>query len=447
MDAHQAQAMIRFGLGRRGEEKLPTDPGAWLAGQLDRPDPGLALATHSSADGLAALRQFRQMMQARKQAAKAPAAPAGKPRPPGMVNPIRRVYVADAQLALDHMLETDAPFRERLVWFWANHFTVSLRRGFCAAVAVSFVQEAIRPHVTGRFVDMVLAVMRHPAMLLYLDNAQSIGPDSPAGRRTHRGLNENLARECMELHTVTPAAGYTQADVTAFARVLTGWSINFQANPPGFMYRRFAHEPGAQTVMGQHFAGGEEAGVAALTWLADHPATHHHLARRLVQHFVADTPPVDAVARVEGVLRDTRGDLKAASLELIRLPGAWQPLTKLRQPADYVVGVLRAVDLPQARRPGLLASMAGLGQPFFTAPLPNGWPDTAADWAGPETMLRRIDWSFEVAGRAAMRDPAAVARASLGGLLPPATFEQVARAGSRREGMTLLLAAPEFQRR
>jgi hypothetical protein len=150
---------------------------------------------------------------------------------------------------------------ERLVWFWTNHFVVSLRRGECSAVAAAFVEEAIRPHVTGHFGDMLLAVMRHPGMLLYLDNATSFGPESPAGQRTHRGLNENLARECLELHIVSPAAGYTQADVTAFANILTGWSIDLKADPPGSRYRPFAHQPGVQTVMQQQFPAGRSAGA------------------------------------------------------------------------------------------------------------------------------------------------------------------------------------------
>jgi uncharacterized protein (DUF1800 family) len=345
------------------------------------------------------------------------------------------------------MLTTGTPFRERLVWFWANHFTVSLKRGEVTAVALPFIQEAIRPHVTGRFTDMLLAVMRHPAMLMYLDNAQSIGPDSPVGLKQKRGLNENLARECLELHTVSPAAGYTQADVTAFANVLTGWSIELNQPPAGFRFRPFTHQPGSQTVMGQSFPPGEQGGVAALTWLSQHPATHRHLATKLVRHFVADDPPADAVTRVEAVLRNSHGDLRAAALELTRLPQAWTPLTKLRSPAEYVIAALRALDLPADRRPDARGIMAGLGQPFLTAPLPNGWPDTAADWAGPESMLRRVDWAYSVAARAGGLDPVTVADASLGPLLPAATAEQIRRAGSKREAFTLLLASPEFQRR
>jgi uncharacterized protein (DUF1800 family) len=359
------------------------------------------------------------------------------------------VYRRDAIAELANALTTEAPFRERLVWFWTNHFTISLRRGQCAAVAGAFVEEAIRPHITGRFADMLMAVMRHPAMLMYLDNAGSVGPDSPAGERSHRGLNENLARECLELHTVSPAAGYSQADVTSFAKLLTGWSIDLRADPPGFRYRPFAHEPGQQIVMGRAFPPGEEGGVAALLFLADLPATHRFLATKLVRHFVADDPPADAVRRIESVLRDTRGNLGQAAAALTTLDAAWRPQTKLRTPLDFVVATLRALDAPPPNvdQPYLIGTLAGLGQPLWTAPQPNGWPDRATDWASPEALLRRIDWSYAVAGRLTGPDPADVAEASLGPLLQPATLEAMHRAGSRRDALTLLLSSPEFQRR
>jgi len=431
MDLPIAHALARFGLGRRATEPLPADPGAWLRAQLHGPDPARFAQQPSTATGLAALREDRRNKPARGQSRG------------------RAVFRQDATAELANALVTTAPFRERLVWFWTNHFTISLRRGQCAAVAGAFVEEAIRPHVAGRFADMLLAVMRHPAMLMYLDNVGSVGPDSPAGERSHRGLNENLARECMELHTVSPAAGYTQADVTSFAKVLTGWSIDLRDDPPGFRFRPFAHEPGEQTVMGRHFPPGEEGGVAALQFLAGHHATHRFLATKLVRHFVADDPPADAVGRIAGVLRDTGGNLGAAAAALTTLDAAWQPQTKLRTPLDFVVATLRALDAPppQADQPYLIGSLAGLGQPMWTAPQPNGWPDRATDWASPEALVRRIDWSYAVAGRLSGPDPADVAEASLGPMLQPATLEAMHHAGSRRDALTLLLSSPEFQRR
>ena len=273
---------------------------------------------------------------------------------------------------------------------------------------------------------MVLAIMRHPAMLLYLDNAGSFGPDSPLGQRTHRGLNENLARECIELHTVSPLAGYTQADITAFANILTGWSVDLKTDPPGFRYRPFAHQPGPQTLLQRQFPPDENGGVEALAFLANHPATHRFLATKLARHFVADDPPPDAVRAIEAALRDTRGDLGAASGALVHLDAAWQPGTKLRTPMDYVLASVRSLDLP---------------------PAPNGWPDLASDWASPEAMLRRIDWANTLAGRASQHDAVELAETTLRPLLRLETRNAIRHAGSRRDAVTLFLTSPEFQRR
>ncbi|MDR3531815.1 MAG: DUF1800 domain-containing protein [Rhodopila sp.] len=429
MDTRTAHALVRFGLGRRGAEPLPPDPTAWLLDQIRQPDPARFDDPPTTAKGLAALREDR----------------ATKP-PPGESR-ARALYKAQAAAQLANAVMTPAPFRERLVWFWTNHFVISLRRGQCTAVAAAFVEEAIRPHVTGPFNDMLLAVIRHPAMLLYLDNATSVGPDSLAGQRSHRGLNENLARECLELHTVSPLATYTQADVTAFAKILTGWSIDLQADPPGFRYRPFAHEPGIQTVLRQPFPPDEAGGITALRFLANHPATHRFLATKLARHFVADDPPPEAIRAIEGVLRDTSGDLGATSAALVKLDAAWQPATKLRTPMDFVVASVRALDLPADQLPPMTGILAGLGQPLWAAPAPNGWPDHAADWASPEAMLRRIDWASGFAGRIGDRDVIEVADTALGPLLRSETRDAVRHAGSRRDAMTLLLTSPEFQRR
>jgi len=429
MNTSEMQAMVRFGLGARAGEAPPSDPALWLRRQITAPDPTHFDPPPSTASGLSALHNDRER----------------KPSPEErQVGPLFRSEIV---ALLSNALTTPAPFRERLVLFWANHFTVSIRQAGCAAVAGAFVQEAIRPHVTGRFCDMLLAVMRHPAMLIYLNNAQSVGPGSPAGQNGKRGLNENLARECLELHTVSPAAGYTQADVTSFAKLLTGWSIDLRADPPGFLFRPRAHEPGPQTVMGRRFPDGEAGGEAALAFLAAHPATHRFLATKLVRHFVADIPSPDAVRRIEAVLRDTGGDLGRASLALVDLPETWKPGAKLRTPQDFVVASLRGLALPPDRQLQLLGILGGLGQPMFGAPQPNGWSDNAAEWVAPEAMLRRIDWAYAVAGRAQDVDPMLVAEAGLGPLLRPETARAIQHAGSRRDALTLLLASPEFQRR
>jgi uncharacterized protein (DUF1800 family) len=446
MDDRVFVALNRFGLGRRWGEVLPADPGDWLRDQLQADDPAALAQTPGTADGLALVQQQIDSIKARKAAAQA-----GTESPAmAQVPELHLIAVRlrdDVHALLANAVTTEMPFRERLVWFWANHFTVSARGFIPTACAGAFVREAIRPHVNGRFADMLLAVMRHPAMLAYLDQQQSAGPDSLAGERQHKGLNENLARECLELHTVSPASGYTQADVTNFAKILTGWSIEAHAEPVGFKFRPFMHEPGAFEVMGRTWPGGEAGGVTILNWLATHPATYRHLATKLVRHFVADDPPAGDVRRVEQVLRDTDGDLRAACLAVIELPGAWATGTKLRSPQEYVVACLRAVGADPSQMPNLGGMVAGLGQGVFQAPFPIGWPDTTADWAGPEQMLQRADFAYAQAARYAALDPLAVGEAALGPLLSRDTRDQMRGAGSRRDALTLLLASPEFMRR
>lgn len=438
MDIAAAQALVRFGLGRRGTEAPPADPQLWLRNQVRGPDPAAGMPAPDLAMGMQALRTDQEMRRANKGAVPG--------MPPGM-SMSRDAFRGDALALLNWGLVTPAPFRERLVWFWMNHFTVSSRQPRVVSLIGPFIAGAIRPHVTGRFGDMLLAVMRHPAMLIYLDNDGSVGPESVAGRDGKRGLNENLGRECLELHTVTPASGYTQADVTSFARILTGWSLDWNAGEFGFKFKPRTHQPGPQPLMGRTFPPGEEGGIEALAFLADHPATHRNLATKLTRHFVADDPPPDAVRQIEAVLRDTHGDLGAASEALIGLQAAWQPATKFRTPMEFTVAALRALDVPTVPLP-MLGALGMLGQPLWSAPQPNGWPDRGIDWVAPEGMLRRIDFAYTLAGRFGSDGaPDELAVGSLGPLLRPATLDAVRRAGSRRDAVALLLSSPEFQRR
>ncbi len=430
MDARQAQALIRFGLGRRGNDPLPDDPAAWLKGQIHGPDPVQFPGALSSTACLSAWREDSL-----------------HPMPPGSPSRVQTILATEKIQYLNVPLTTAAPFRERLVWFWSNHFAISLTRLECLPVAGAFIREAIRPHVTGRFHDMLLAVMRHPAMLMYLDQTVSIGPHSKTGLATGHGLNENLARECMELHTLSPASGYTQADVTSFAGVITGWTVDFGATTPGFVFDPASHEPGAKTVMGKTFPEGEQGGIEALAFFADHPACHQFLATKLVRHFVADDPPPDDVRTIAGVLRDTNGDLGAASQALVDLPSAWTKLTKLRSPQDFLAACARAVEAAPLTTTLAAEMLEGLDEPLWSPPLPNGWPDRAQDWAGPEALLRRAELANKIAGRHPDPDPEQVAVATLGPYLRPETLQAIRFAGSRRAAMTLLMASPEFMRR
>jgi uncharacterized protein (DUF1800 family) len=427
-DTRSLHAMIRFGYGRRGDEPLPADPIGWLVAQLDGPDPALALPGKTTPQALAMLRRDTE-------------------NDAGDLKRTNPAFDEDTSTTMNNWLTTDTPFRERLVWFWANHFTVSLRaHGDLKALVPSYVRDAIRPHVTGRFTDMLAAVMHHPAMLYYLDNIHSAGPDSAFGRDHGRGLNENLARESLELHTVTAESGYTQRDVTEYAKVLTGWTYDMHRPVPGFQFRADLHQPGEKTVLGRTLPEGEAGGRQMLAWLGEHPRAYRSIATKLTRHFVADDPPDACIHRVETVLRYTGGDLRAAAMAVIALPEAWQPATKFRAPMDYVVAVLRALGIGTYHMAEFWGALAVLGQIPLTAPMPNGFPDTAAAWGSGEGLLRAIDWVHRVTPYRDL-DPEAVAQNALGRLVSANTMRQVFGAETPRDGLMLVLTSPEFMRR
>ncbi len=425
-------AFRRFGFGRRGSEPVPDDVHNWLLSQLDAADPLLSANGPTIAN---AVRVQHQFDAARK---------AGGSPTYGMAN----IFGEEMTAAIRHAATTDLPVRERLVWFWSNHFTASARAGgWNFGFDGAYIRDAIRPHVTGRFTDMVKAVMRHPAMLIYLANDTSVGPNSPVGRERQRGLNENLARECLELHTLGVHGGYSQKDVTTFAAVLTGRSVSLDDTAPGFVFKADTHEPGPKTMLGQTFPEGLEGSEAALAFIAAHPATHRHIATQLACHFVADTPPEPCIAGVAAVLDRTHGDLRQAMLTIIAMPEAWQPLTKLRAPAEYVVTVLRALDLPGEPGTHEFEATQDLGQPFMSPLLPNGWPDTAPDWLSGEALLKRADWAMIQASRSGAPAAQAVADATLGALCSASTHAAIKACPTPAEALATLFASPEFIRR
>ena len=363
-----------------------------------------------------------------------------------VMNEQRDVFADEQAMHLEVAARSDCPYRERLVAVWANHFTVSIARKKVAFTASSFERDVIRAHLGGTFEEMLVASTRHPAMLIYLDNHRSIGPNSPAGVRKERGLNENLAREVLELHTLGSRGGYEQADVEAFARVLTGWTVDVDGEPPGFAFDPRRHEPGTQRVVGVQTEGrGEADGLQVLRALAHHPSTARHVATRLVRHFVADTPPPAAVDAVAQAFLTSGGHLPTVHRALIPLPSAWvtvQP--KVRAPWDLVLGASRALGAPDGR--ALLASMRLLGQVPYSAPSPEGWPDTTAGWIGPEALLLRLDWAAAVAQRISVGDVAERAEDVLGPVLDAATRRRL-REAQPEAALALMLACPAFQRR
>jgi uncharacterized protein (DUF1800 family) len=289
-------------------------------------------------------------------------------------------------------------------------------------------------------------------MLLYLDNARSIGPDSIAGIRQHKGLNENLAREILELHTLGVRTGYTQADVTHFANVITGWSIVPPRQDPFnggvFTFNPRMHEPGAQQVLGRTYPDtGFEQGRAVLLALARNPATAQHIAGKLARAFVADDPPPALTERLTKRFLATDGDLREVARALLTAAEAWEaPRRKLKRPGEWIVSALRATGVtPPDPRPVIQAQNM-LGEPLWRPPAPNGFSDHSDAWM--DGLAERLDVANVLARRvAALADPEAVADAALGPLASAETRQAVARAESRPQALALLLMSPEFQRR
>jgi len=482
-----AIAANRFGLGARPGElsRIAGDPRGWLSAQLTPetalPAPLAALPSttedqaafprwlatlHLGGEAGAAVKAYGGADAMKPDEAAAMAPDGGKLSvEQSYVRTLLPLYAAALEARVAVATTTDRPFFERLAHFWSNHFTVSAAKPEVIALPSAFERDVVRPNVTGRFEDMLTASTQHPGMLIYLDNYLSIGPNSfiaghpqylpqyLRGRMT--GLNENLAREILELHTLGVRSGYTQVDVTSFAKILTGWSVQSarRPSPDGKPFRFIGvnHEPGPQMLLGVAYPqDGVEQGEAALNALAAHPATANHVAAKLVRHFVADDPPPAAVARVAKVFRQTHGDLAQVSAALIDLPEAWAPApAKLKPPEDYVVSAVRAMGAPRLTGRQLTAVFDRMGQKPYFAPGPDGWADVAANWIGPDPVWKRIEWADAV-GKAvgsAGVDPVALAKDALGPRVSPATLEAIRRAESPAQGVALLLASADFQRR
>ncbi|MBW7965144.1 DUF1800 family protein [Bradyrhizobium sp. BR 10261] len=398
----------------------------------------------------------RQMAEAKPEAMQPnAAAPAAAKQPQQPLNVIQKTFRAEALARLQRAMLVDCGFTERLVVFWSNHFCISASKGELARMwAGAFEREAIRPHVLGRFADMLKAVEQHPAMLFFLDNQQSLGPDSRAGQNRKRGLNENLAREIMELHTLGVGGGYTQEDVTSLARIITGWTFagrQGQLGAPGsFVFNANAHQPGPQLLLGKTYeATGLAQGEAALADIARHPSTANFIATKFVRHFVADDPPPALVARLRDVFVRTDGDLKALATALVDSDEAWKaPLTKMRSPYDFLVASGRLLArVPEDPGP-YLNSLNLLGQPLWSPAGPNGFPDTAAAWAAPEGMKLRLDIASQMGARLGPNiDPLDLLEFAAADAASAETRRTIERAESRQQALALLLMSPELQRR
>src|SRR6516162_2527719 len=450
-----ALGLHRFGFGPVGNAiaAIAADPRGALVADLERPGAGRLDASTlvSSAEAAREVFEFRAERRAEqklalrrekensvgdetqrvsepvKALASDGAAPAQKPPLP------QQIILNEAKARFDAAADANVGFVERLVWFWSNHFCVSADKD--VAMVGAYEREAIRPHVLGRFTD----------------NVQSMGADSIAGINRDKGLNENLARETLELHTLGVRSGYSQSDVTNFAKVLTGWTWLQPENPVHggeFVFIKRLHEPGDQVVLGKRYAdNGVDQGRAVLTDLARHPATAQHIAAKLAQHFVADDPPPTLVSKLAKTFVDTDGDLKQVAKTLVTAEESWSaPRQKLKLPAEWIAGVIRLTgtraEIPIGR---IMNAQVALGAPLWRPPAPNGYADSEAAWI--DGIPRRIDIATEFAGRAPHAEPLELLESGLGPLASAQTRETVARAESRNQALALLVMAPEFLRR
>ena len=453
---NQFRAANRFGLGtsKTDLQAMGSDPLQWLLGQLKSTPasgPKVPASATSIATNGASLRARREAQRDANADADRIAALEDQQR--DFRRHSRRILMRQSELRFDYAVKTAAPFRERLVHFYSNHFTVS-RQGKPQLLGscVAYENEAIRASLDGNFEDLLLRVVSHPAMLLYLDNAQSMGADSMIGRRRNMGLNENLAREILELHTLGVDAGYTQNDVSALAAMLTGWTVGSErlrrlhAEPGEFVFASPMHAQGQFRLLGKRYAaGGVEQGREALKDLARHPATARFVSTKLVRHFVADHPPARAVDELTQVFIASEGHLPTVHEALVNLPECWDLETrKLKTPHEFLVSVFRGLDLSAPRAEVVLGPLRLMNHFPFTAPSPAGWPDEAAHWGA--SLKQRIEWAVAFGQR---MGTSVDVREAAQRLAPPdaatALKVSIRRAESSAQGLGLLLASPDFQ--
>lgn len=459
-------ATNRFGLGARPGDFAVVDenPQTWLLDQLQGPSrlpDDIRKLPHSST----VLVEVQDLRRAERELMRAESDDPSEDIVKKYGRTARAHYSSQVAARYRAAAVSDFPFHERLVHFWSNHFAISADKQPLPTVAGLFENEAIRPNITGKFADMLIAVEQHPAMILFLDNQRSAGPGSTLAQRANRrnkkrnfGLNENLAREILELHTLGVDGGYTQQDVTTFAKVITGWSIGgasdtgrFADGDPGrFEFREIIHEPGTQSLLGKRYPQkGVDQGEAVLRDLAAHPATAKFLATKLARHFVADDPPARLVDALAAVYLETGGDLSAVYTTLVQADEPWREIhTKYKTPHDFVISTFRAFDYVPDKSRFIISALDMMAQTPFRPGSPEGWPDTAEQWGGADGLYKRIEWCNTVARVVGSRArPVELGDAVLGPAMRASTRKSIARAESGVQGLTLLLASPEFQRR
>ncbi|MFK7941398.1 MAG: DUF1800 family protein [Paracoccaceae bacterium] len=442
-------AAIRFGYGFHPEQAAPRGPEDLILGldQAARTPPLFPIQPHAARrDNVAEFRELRRkkadedMLRAKRKA-------------------LRQQAMREGTDQLYQRAISPHGLFERLVGFWSDHFTVGAKNALQAILLPDYEHAAIRPHMMGSFADLLVAVVRHPSMLTYLDQVGSFGPNSAVGKRTGKGLNENLAREVLELHTLGVGSDYAQTDVRGLAQLLTGYGVNRRELEFGFYPRRA--EPGSQLILGRTYGGtaNEQNAEDFLRDVAVHKQTAQHLARKLAIHFISDTPDEGLVRHIERAWVRSQGHLPTVYQAMLEHRSAWREFgQKVKRPQDLAISTLRAIGLSaqSARDLGprsgrrLLVSLRNLNQPLYRPPGPQGWPEDAEAWITPQGLAARLEFASGVGQLLAKQsalDPRRFAEATLRDALRPETAFAVGAAPERWEGLALTLASPEFNRR
>lgn len=453
MSVSSVLAVHRFGLGaRQGEiDAMGRDPVGQLLSQVKKPELPRTKGLMPAFEVMRAHHKHRAKIKAfqKKQAASNEMLKKPKKEP----NPVAVAYRGETGARWKHYKETNTPFAERLTMFWSNHFAVSAQQNRLRGMVGAYEREAIRPHINGNFADMLIAVAKHPAMLIYLNNAESIGPNSTAGQRRNKGLNENLARELLELHTLGVDGGYQIKDIQALAKGITGWSAGgprSKGNEGKFLFRARAHEPGTQLFLGDHYRSDASTriGEDMLMRMARHPSTALFIAGKLARYFVSDTPSDDLVKSMARAFYHSEGGLMPTYEAMLRHPDAWAETGgTFKPPIDFLASAVRSFDA-NLRVPEINQAAVLLGQRMWYVSSPQGYKTDQKTWVTSDSLKTRVDVAVKFAGRTTLNaEPLKYARDILGARLSDETELALVRAADTPQAIAIMLMAPEFQRR
>lgn len=454
-------AEIRFGCGLSPKIAPPESVDAMLAGLTGPDEMAQRFEIPQLGQFLSRMQEYRDARKAARKARNTESGPALEREETRLKHELRQSELRFMGQILLRQTWTETGLRERLAVFWADHFSALGKNIFWRPATAPYVEEAIRPYLSGRFSDMITAVISSPLMLHYLDQQRSAGPNSTSVQnpKSRVGLNENLARELLELHTLGVDGPYGQQDVGELAELLTGLSFDLQK---GFFFRPEFVEPGVQTVLGTHYPD-RATDPNRLRTLAEnlalHPSTGRHLAHKLAVHFVSDEPDTALVDHIAARYSETGGDLLATYSAMLEHPAAWEPeLRNVKPPAEFVGSACRALQVHPLTiqkmsvrhlRSRLAIPLRMMGQPWMRPNGPDGWPEVDSDWITPQSLAVRIRWAMSAPRKLQTRLPLPIefAEAALGGLLTEHVRFAANSAETRPEAIGLVLASPTFQRR